>query len=309
MGSAFLYLVLLALPRGAVTAASSGILRREDGRSHEVTTVLDSDGRLVEVKAHTAHELAQGPEPDGSISEEDCDQEPILGLADSNNCSDMTKHALIIDKATCERAMILSGGKKDEVMGFDIADGTAQADENQDRHPSGCFISACGSVKGHKVAERNDFDVPCFYFNQKEWPAHPGEYGGTPVCFRDRYLNGSTYTNGKNEEEETWNDDESCPEGYQVVMNETQCRSTAVCLGMKQAEEFRVGTTNHSENSLYPIGCFQLADDDMYMFNPEIYEADGTRRIPTAATGIPVCNVSKTLKFPGKANEHYMAKS
>merc|ERR1719498_856371 len=201
-----------------------------------------------------------------------CFESFLLGQSNKNNCTDANVHSLILREAECREAAAeanaqTGNGQANFVVDYD----------NKDNHPIGCF---------------KDADKNIFWFNPDgDWPKHPeGETrnpGGTPVCSRKRYLNGTLPS--------------TCPAGYTAIQEEEACRSIAECEGYCMSSVFRVGipaATNAVKNppdprpawaadyNKMPKGCFIREEDGCVYFNKPRAAA------PTSPAGIPLCSIS-----------------
>jgi len=227
---------------------------------------LGASGELVE---------RERPESSPQSGEMDfCGEAYVLGQAsvdgEQTKCTVAAEHSLILREALCRAAASEAGAQE----GTPTAKFTVDYD-NIDKCPIGCF----------KDATKNVF----FYNPNGDWPSTPEKIGGTPVCHRKRYQNGTLDNNA------------GCPSGYANNLEEEACRSVAKCEGYCTTEYFRVGlpaATNAVKNppdprptwaanyNGMPKGCFIREEDGCVYFNVAQAAA------PTAPKGIPVCSIA-----------------
>jgi len=234
----------------------------EAGAEHSVVH-LQAAGEVVNMKKHR-HKSSTVTKMDT------CDKAYVLGEDSSNgrsNCTDPTKQALIYEEALCREAAIeasASPGRADAQFVVDI--------DHMDKCPIGCF---------------KDKSTNTFFFNPNgDWPINPASIGGTPVCTRRRYMNGTTPTGG-------------CPTGYANTLDHDQCRTAAECQGYCIEDEyFQVGFGTHTADDETPPWTNNYND---MVSGCHIREADGCvyynvpRAVaPTSPQGIPVCKITAT---------------
>jgi len=192
----------------------------------------------------------------------------ILGTPGTNNCADPTLHSLISTREHCKDAAKQAGALNGTL------NGTVKVLllDDQQEYPMGCF-------KG---------DNNTFFFNPAgSPPTKPETHGATPVCRRNRNMNGTADNNAE------------CPASYSRVLDADTCKTIAECAGYCHSKNnlFYVGTSVPAEavtdprpawSSKYnemPKGCFVHSDGCLYYNVPEDAE-------PTSPKGIPPCNIT-----------------
>lgn len=237
---------------------------QRDSQPESSMVHLGASGELVDLQRERPNSSPQSGEMDF------CGEAYVLGQASKNNCTAPGEHSLILREALCRAAATEAGAQEGTPTAKFMVDY-----DNIDKCPIGCF----------KDAKKNVF----FYNPNGDWPSTPEKIGGTPVCHRKRYLNGTVDDNG------------GCPTGYANNLDEEGCRSVAKCEGYCTTEYFRVGLpaqTNAVKNppdprppwaanyNGMPKGCFIRAEDGCVYFN--VAQAAP----PTAPKGTPVCSIA-----------------
>jgi hypothetical protein len=276
-------------------------LIRTQSKADDVSAIhLGPSGEFVEVNEHR-HHIAQGdstsslsPPPVPVITQmRKCWYSYILGEPDKNECKDKQLHELILNEEHCEFAALQAGACKgpcNSATGHDFNVGLDEKGDERSNatgadgiyasHPLGCFRSR---------ANPNEF-----YFNPSTsaWPDRPDRGGGTPVCQRRRFHNGTTNADG------------GCPGKYEKVLDIDSCRTAADCQGYGAEDDFLVGVVTPQEDpppsdrrpdwmQQYdgkPKGCYiRLEDGKVYYNRPR-------DTMPDAISGIPVCNITRYVE-------------
>lgn len=133
-----------------------------------------------------------------------------------------------------------------------------------DKRPKRCYIS--------------DETPPKWYYNPSG-DTPKDIIGGTPVCREVRYKDGDEDAN-------------TCPEHYESIMNEYECRTAANCLNDRAYDEFRY--LSEAEQNAAPKGCHKTAKDsdakgDVRFNN---MSAIPDHADPSAPKGQPICQKS-----------------
>lgn len=283
---------LLALPIASSIAATL----HEDGK----------DGRLVrretqQLELTARAELQNGQrlvktQPNRAVQDVDsqflayCDNDYLLGEPHTNNCLRPSLEQLI-DIAECRFAANQSGAHLDEAA-FEIDVGYYQ------KHPKGCFKHVCCDPDTTDCAVRNPpAHNTCFFYNLVESPLPTSGVGadgkqilgGTPVCARRRFWSGganSAIAGG------------GCPDNYEVIHNESSCRSAAKCNETIPDPHFLIGVKNASQHLDHPKGCFldHTNVGSEYFFNEPKFFVEGATT-PTTVQGTPMCIVKEKLSY------------
>lgn len=279
---ASLILVALLLPLSRHLAEAQGVLA-PDGAGGSRRPLLryetGAEGEVVELKeVEKIHKVEEKQKR--SCDTELCKNGYLLGETGTNNCKDPALHSLITTVEPCKDAAMAAGGDiataHDSAAGFThfVLQGTVFPDE----YPMGCY--------------REANDGPFFFNPSGSPPTNPGKHGATPVCRRNRHMNGTANSNG------------GCPTDsthvYTRVLDMFACEILAGCEGycVNLNNIFEVGNQVTPEAvvderppwaKLYnemPSGCFiRPADGCVYYNTPQAAE-------PTAPIGIPICNIS-----------------
>jgi hypothetical protein len=114
------------------------------------------------------------------------------GTEDSNNCTDGKTQSLVDDPSECEDAAERSCPDKSCFGNPFVLD--CSANNTCEDKPALCY--------------RNSTDHKYYWNPQGPWPEKPK---GFPICKEDMFKNGTENSN-------------TCPDEYENVMNETQCR-------------------------------------------------------------------------------------
>jgi len=279
-----LFLVFLALPRAAQGQPRTII------RSEREEVLIGPQGELVEIQQHSNEGAADFSESEANELDF-CNEDFVQGVVDSSNCSsaadeavpenalgmpkkgyarDPSKHHQIYRESLCETAAKAHGmavGRPEAGAPF-VVDAA-----NYDRYPRGCF---------------KETGKDAYFFNPiGDWPLRPV---GTPICHRPNYTLSPTPDSNT-----------GCPDGYENVLIEDDCRSYSDCTSHCEIEEFRVGIDlpntvanpskderppDASEKESYnnhPKGCFVSHSDNCTYFNVPRAED------PTSPKGISVC--------------------
>jgi hypothetical protein len=221
--------------------------------------------------------------------EKDCHDSYILGSPDTNDCTDGDLHANIITESPCEKAAEAAGvsqGMPSLNLSFNLGDDSLY----KETHPRGCF----------KDKQHNAF----FYNPIGYKPTPDGNWtarGGTPVCTRERYRNGSIQSAS----------DYGCPAGgYSVITTRGACLEYAECSSYSHNEdEFDVGAPAQINNVANPAahpeawaqqyndmprGCFIREENGYVYFNTPHNDTSGNPTIyPTNPQGTPLCWIPK----------------
>lgn len=235
------------------------LMRHEDKGAESSMIHLSPSGEMLKLQG------TQRSKQSGDF----CSEAFILGEEDKNNCTDTDLHSLILRESECRAAASEAGAQEGTAAFPFVVDY-----DHKEKHPIGCFKD-----KGQNV----------FFYNPNgDWPKNPQQKGGTPVCSRKRYLNGTASPEG-------------CPTGYAAVMDEDDCRTLAQCEGYCMQSVFKVGIpaeTNPVQNppdprpawaadyDQMPKGCFIREQDGCVYFNQP---RDAP---PSNPTGIPVCSIA-----------------
>lgn len=193
-----------------------------------------------------------------------CDYDFPTGKTDTNNCTDGSKHEMILQEEMCIFAASEAGATT-------AHDSFKEPAEWEDKHPKGCFKYKCSE---------SPKNVCYFYNGDGDWPSQPK---GTPICSRPKHLNGTKDSAAK---------DGGCPSGYKVVDDGETCYKSAGCLGYCTGAEFRIGTSNASKHLEYPRGCFIDNTDGCVYYNGPSSMGEGK-----SVSGTPICNVSKVTTW------------
>lgn len=219
-------LILLPCSSIAATLHESQTMRREPA------------ARSVQMNAHgDIKKASQKTRSKPSSSEKDsfCNFDYPLGNADTNDCAVSGMDHLITQESDCldaadhRHGTVLTAGGTHFVL----------ESEWETKHPIGCFTMQSGSTN-------------LYFYNGHEYDAGegpPGNITGTPVCYRNKYVEGSN-TSG--------NIDGICPDEYEVVKDgddDTRCQNVASCLSKTHGSPFKIGTNHANDHVDYPVGC------------------------------------------------------
>jgi len=269
-------LVALLLPLSRPLAETQGMLAPDDARGSRRPLLryeTGAEGEVVELKeVETIHKVEE--KQNRSCNTDFCRNGYLLGQEGTNECQDAALHSLITTVGPCEDAARAAGGEIGTPTTHFVLQGVVIIEE----YPIGCY--------------REAGDGPFFFNPSGSLPTNPGKHGATPVCRRNRNVNGTTNSNG------------GCPtdstHAYQRVLDLSTCQKLASCEGYCKDlnNVFEVGTQVPSEavrddreawTSKYnemPSGCFIRPEDGCVYYNtPQAAE-------PTAPKGIPLCNIS-----------------
>lgn len=133
-----------------------------------------------------------------------------------------------------------------------------------DKRPKRCYIS--------------DEKPPKWYYNPSGFtPANI--LGGTPVCREIRYKEGTEDSN-------------TCPEHYENIMNENDCRTAANCLNDSPYDEFRY--LDAAGQNAAPKGCHKTAKDSVAKGDVRYNNMSSIpgHTDPSAPKGQPICQKS-----------------
>lgn len=214
-----------------------------------------------------------------------CDDAYVLGTADTNDCTDASKQTTITRESLCRDAATAAGaaaGQYDAKFEVDY--------DNEDLCPWGCF--------------RSKTNTSVFFFNPNgNVSINPGHHGGTPVCRRKRYMQG-TIASG-------------CPTGYEMIdgapgsdLDRDACWGAGDCGGYQmQSEYFDVGILDPTPNGdkvdsirppwaqVYnnmPKGCFIRSEVISNKTVLSVYfnvPQTAAPTSPTAEGGVPICRI------------------
>jgi len=241
-------------------------------RSMAATLTSEKDSMMRREMITSNGEVIQAPRDlvrtQTGVAAEFCNIDFALGQEDSLNCTD-ANHTKIgfeeDDAAECLEAAERSHAKA--VHG--------KFETNAEMHPRGCYKDHC------KEAANN----VCYFFNTIG-PKPEEALKGFPVCKRPMLQNGSQDAH------------DGCPGGYNLIDDEETCREAANCWGYLEGTQFTIGGgayPNASKNLDHPRGCFTdfTATHPTVYYNPETLMGVGTN-----VKGTPICNVTKTVKWP-----------
>jgi len=220
---------------------------------HESQTIRREPIRSVSLSAsgEVTEETSWEDRAVGS-SDQFCDFDFPLGADGTNNCTDTSLHNLIIEEALCMEAAEQAGENVTAKANFKIGI------HWEKEHPVGCF-------------KNNGY-----WFNANgNWPPLP--VTGSPVCSRPKHMNGTKDGNG------------GCPDGYEVIMDETTCRQSATCLGYPKATQFRTGEHNSSRKLDHPKGCWVDENDRQ---GTAYFNEASAMGVGTHVEGTPICIVT-----------------
>jgi len=285
-----------------LTSEKESVMRREAQSVH-----LSPHGEMVKEAPHKM--VKEAPELStnyagkltakeyAKLSVDYCNYDFVLGTDTApGNCSQANES--IIDETTCIFAQTLSGAGVAS-SGFSL-----DHDERyENSRPKGCFkYSPCGGVA----------NGVCYFYNTIEttpndtyaMSKYSEAFGGTPVCYRPKYVLGTNDTNA------------GCPGGYKAItsedttdqlQHENLCFLTANCMGQyAAATDFRIGEHNASKHLDFPRGCF--VDNDGLVdgnagkvyFNAKTAEGFGA---DGAVKGTPICKVNSYVKWDASGTE------
>jgi len=228
-------------------------------RQQPTTVQLSAAGELVE-------ETQVKKSLDGDYN---CDSY-VLGTVSTNDCADATLHSRLETVEHCKDAAKQAGAEAGNTTN---GHPFVLLYDDQQEYPMGCYKSA---------------DSNTFFFNPAlHSPSNPETHGATPVCRRNRNVNGTADNNA------------GCPASYDRVLDADTCKTIAECSGYCHSKNniFYVGMAVPAEavtdprppwTSLYntmPKGCFLHTDGCLYYNMPQAAE-------PTGPIGIPLCNVT-----------------
>lgn len=169
------------------------------------------------------------------LKEAFCDADFPVGNDDTSTCKETD--ATSIAKGTDEKliqspTMCIFAGKQ---SGAETEHFNFQIDTSNlgNLRPKGCFKAACTT----------DSSKTCYFWNNVD--PIPSAPVGTPICQRKKLVMATEKVEGT-----------GCPDRYQVIRNEDQCRTAATCMGYAPAVEFRIGIHNASKHLDYVSGCF-----------------------------------------------------
>lgn len=196
---------------------------------------------------------------------ETCNDDFELGTENSNECNpaDPGKQDPVDEEAMCMRAATAANVTAPRTT-FVIHD------SYYDKRPAGCFMFSCSE----------DPKGVCFFYNNN--PETPRNPQGTPVCLRNKYVNGTKDTKG------------GCPEGYENLLDIASCRKASKCWTWCDEDSFDVNAQNNSKYHDYPQGCFINEKTNCFAYNT-IKKSMGE---PSNPHGMPVCVVSQQLHWP-----------
>lgn len=205
-------------------------------------------------------------EVEEDMAVEFCNYDFPVGRLDTNNCTDSSKHSLILQEGMCIEAARMAGA-------YTFHDDFKLTSEWYDKHPKGCFKYNCGEARNRI----------CYFFNgDGDWPTGPLK--GEPICSRPRRLNGTKDSPAA---------DGGCPAGYEVIDHNETCSEAAKCMGYCQGTQFSIGVHNASHHLLHPRGCF-IDDVDGCVY----YNGPSHMGVGTSVRGTPICNVSNVTAWP-----------
>lgn len=304
--------VVLDAQDSAAAASKDALLRREAaharGRS-DSEVHLSSRGELLVA----AHKPTGSPEPhhrprrqgsgrsdaEASLADRQrhdnpslaiCDDDWVLGKINSSDCPHGSIRTINgnpvpdshdqreIDMRLCEEAARQFNAtvkwSAEREADLEIPD------EWMEVRPEGCFYFPC----------KEDPNGNCLWYNSiADSPECPM---GIPVCQRPKYLEGTAAG--------------ECPQGYEVIMDETGCRQAGRCEGFTLSNLFVKGVPQpgsdgyHEETddfNDFPEGCFVHGDSKDVHFNKPRNETD-----PESPVGTTICIVSHRFHFPEDSN-------
>jgi hypothetical protein len=260
----FILLLHCSLSVSAVThTKDKDMMRREQAPAAH----YDHHGEFIEVKS------IKGGAGTAAVSDEfkcnlnricNCDF-PVGTEGSEATCAETT-HSPTNDAELC--------GKAAEFSGAHTVDWSTAWKSSWDSHPLNCFkLPSCpAGVSGTCYGYNEVAQIPD---DQKT------SITGTPICKREKYVYGEEDKEGS----------ATCPDGYEVLMDDVECKSAAGCMGKECAAnampfQFYIGHINASRHADYPKGCFH--HDGCAYFN------SGDPDIPARANvkGTSFCKVS-----------------
>lgn len=214
----------------------------------------------------------------------------LLGVEGKNECRHPENETEVGSKEDeCkDAARIVGAHVDDEEQVWRIGDELADHDLTK-LYPRGCFYKKCvpfGSPDGTP-------EVDCFFYNMGDQSLSddslPG-FSGTPVCKRDKYVDGAANGQGCLDPE------------YTVVDTEGECRKQCgygQYAGCTDDDFMIADAFNYTRHHDFPKGCFHLTSDQTNAMNTvyfndyaEANEVDGD-----AVSGTPICKVANPLQL------------
>lgn len=188
-----------------------------------------------------------------------CNYNYTHGTKGTNTCADAGEY--IEEDIECKNVAMLACPEPPHSC---LGDKFVLDDWWYDKRPKRCYIS--------------DETPPKWYYNPSG-DTPKDIIGGTPVCREVRYKDGDEDAN-------------TCPEHYESIMNEYECRTAANCLNDRAYDEFRY--LSEAEQNAAPKGCHKTAKDsdakgDVRFNN---MSAIPDHADPSAPKGQPICQKS-----------------
>jgi len=301
---AYIYISLLfstavnTVTGAALTAEQASHMMRRDAPLHahaqkKLAVELGSTGEIqLSSQQQKSEEQPRARDHDGL-----CDKVFVFGADGEDDCGNFT---LIQEEDLCQKAA-------DEMnLVKEIMTGTiTQHTDLEKQRPRGCFKAPCTN-SANECIYLNDRDVDV---NRSLWTIT-----GTPVCIKNRFINGTAAANASVE----------CPPGYTEIENEHECTVAASCqlrctgdpMMLKGVPEyndgFQVAGSAVADYNKYPTGCFvsetqqcpgtagpTLADaGKTVFFNPVKLGIS----LPSNPQGTPICIADKESYQHNKTN-------
>lgn len=291
MASVRAFLLATALHLHASTAVTvspekESVVRREPhrveldvrGEIHDIgdkQNPFEAEVAITEQLEHAADEM------DKIVNEERlatmyCDYDFPLGAEGDRDCSGEHVQgghvSAILQRTMCQEAAIQSGANHTHA-GFDVPLQTN--DRWEYKHPKGCFKDSCGNFSSDPV---------CYFFNGGG-NEPDATVTGQIVCSRPKHDLG------------TENQTDTCPDGYQVIDDESTCEEAAVCMGFTPGQQFIIGENTHAFNSSdYMRGCMFIEVENVreVYYNPASASNSGSK-------GTNLCNVTSQTHWGAAA--------